>query len=161
MKDLLSKILRPFRRLLFKLFYRPEIKGIENLPRTSSTILIGTRRGDKDFSLLSSSLNRCVYSASLKNVKNIAKSKKVLEKGEMIAVLKDSSFPRDYIDVLSLADDTSSYIVPFAITGNYKLLKNDLKITFGKAYRIVNRDLSKQRDILLLKMDILIEEEND
>ena len=35
-----------------------------------------------------------------------------------------------------MAKETNSFIVPFAITKKYKLLKKSITITFGKPYKV-------------------------
>ena len=46
------------------------------------------------------------------------------------------------IGAVKMAKDTNTKIVPFGISGKYKMFSNDLKITFGEPV-IVNDDLEK------------------
>ena len=61
---------------------------------------------------------------------------------------------------VSFANKTNAYIVPFSITGKYKLFKKSIKITYGKSYKI-SSDLEKENDILMKKVEKLIKENND
>ncbi len=56
---------------------------------------------------------------------------------------------------VSLASKTNSYIVPFSITGKYKLFKENITIEFGEPYKIKN-SLEKENDILMNKVKRLI-----
>ncbi len=48
---------------------------------------------------------------------------------------KDIIMPFKY-GAVKMAKETNSLILPFAISGNYKLLKKSVKIIFGKPYKI-------------------------
>jgi len=58
---------------------------------------------------------------------------------------------------VSFANKTDAYIVPFSITGKYKIFKKSIKITYGKAYKI-SSDLQKENKILMNKVKKLIKE---
>lgn len=60
---------------------------------------------------------------------------------------------------VKMASETKAYIVPFAITGKYKMF-GGLKITFGKPYKVTN-DLEKENKILMEKVTGLLRGEND
>ncbi len=45
---------------------------------------------------------------------------------------------------VSMAHKTNSYLVPFAITGEYKFRSKDLTVTFGKPYKVKTNDLDKE-----------------
>ena len=42
---------------------------------------------------------------------------------------------------VSMADKTDAYIVPFGLTGDYKFRSKNLKIIFGKPFKVENNDL--------------------
>ena len=54
---------------------------------------------------------------------------------------------------------TDAYIVPFSITGKYKIFKKGLRITYDKPYK-VKYDLVKENNILMKKIEKLIKENN-
>ena len=47
-----------------------------------------------------------------------------------------------------MAYETNSEIIPFVITGKYKILFNNLKIEFCKPIKIKNNDLTKENENL-------------
>ena len=63
---------------------------------------------------------------------------------------------------ISFAKKTGSVIVPFSITGKYKLFKRSIKITYGKPYKVIDT-IEKENKKLMRKVKILIEkgENND
>lgn len=73
----------------------------------------------------------------------------VLDNGEVLGIFpegkrnktKEELLPFKY-GAVSMAHKTNSLIVPFAITGKYKLFNNNLTIRFGKGFK-VGDDLEK------------------
>jgi len=58
---------------------------------------------------------------------------------------------------VSMASKTNSTIVPFSITGKYKLFtKNSITICFGKPYKIKTDDLTQANVELMEKVSKLI-----
>lgn len=53
------------------------------------------------------------------------------------------------IGAVKLASDTNCNIVPFYISGDYKLFSNNLKIIFGNPIKIDSKDLDKENAKLL------------
>ena len=49
---------------------------------------------------------------------------------------------------VSLAEKTNAYLVPFAITGEYKFRSKDLKVTFGKPFKVGKMTLEEANDKL-------------
>jgi len=98
-------------------------------------------------------VNRSIHD---KNAK--AEAVKVLEKGCVLGIFPEGTVNRTNKELLdfkfgavSFASKTDSYIVPFAITGKYKLFRRSIKITYGKAYK-VSEDLDKENKILMNKV---------
>lgn len=60
---------------------------------------------------------------------------------------------------VKMASYTNAYIVPFSITGRYKMF-GGLTITFGKPYKVSN-DLEKENKILMEKVSKLLKGEYD
>lgn len=52
------------------------------------------------------------------------------------------------IGAVKMAYDTDTKIIPFAITGTYKLFSKNLKITFGNSVTIKDQDLTKENEKL-------------
>lgn len=59
---------------------------------------------------------------------------------------------------VSMAKKTNSSIVPFAITGKYKLRSKDLTIRYDKSIKITDNNLEKENNKLYNKVNSLIEE---
>ena len=59
---------------------------------------------------------------------------------------------------VSLAEKTDSYIVPFAITGDYKFRSKNLKITYGKPFKINDMTLEEANDKLYKKVEKLLKQ---
>lgn len=49
---------------------------------------------------------------------------------------------------VSMAQKTDSYIVPFALTGDYKFRSKNLKVTFGKPFKVNDMELEEANDKL-------------
>lgn len=52
------------------------------------------------------------------------------------------------IGAVKMAYDTNTKIIPFAITGKYKIFSNNLKIKFGESLTINSENLTQQNDKL-------------
>jgi len=78
-----------------------------------------------------------------KNPEAINKANEYLYNNKVIGIFPESTInktkniimPFKY-GTVKIAKETNSYIVPFAITNKYKILKKSVTITFGKPYKI-------------------------
>ena len=61
---------------------------------------------------------------------------------------------------VKMANQTNCYIVPFSITGKYKLLKKSVTITFGKPYKTA-KEIEIENKILEDKVIELIRSNNE
>ena len=59
---------------------------------------------------------------------------------------------------VSLAKKAEAYIVPFAITGEYKFRSKNLKITYGKPFKINDMSLEEANDILYKTIEKLLKQ---
>ena len=59
---------------------------------------------------------------------------------------------------VSLALKTDSYIVPFAITGDYKFRSKNLKITYGKPFKITDMTIEEANDKLYKIVEKLLKQ---
>lgn len=173
----LYKVLRPVITLLFKLLFRPKIIGIENIKKEGKVILAGNHTNNLDCALLISSTKRNIHFLAkvelFKGIKKILfanmglipvnrKSKdsnclkiayNYLNNNKVIGIFPEGTFGKGKIlpfkiGAVKMAYETNSEIVPFAITGKYKLFSKDLKIVFGKPIKIKSDDLDKENDKL-------------
>ena len=53
------------------------------------------------------------------------------------------------IGAVKMTYETNTLLVPFTITGNYKLFKNNLTIEFLKPYKIKSDNLTKENEKLM------------
>ena len=90
-----------------------------------------------------------------------------LNKGKIICVFPEGTvnktndiiMPFKY-GAVSFAKKTGCPIVPFAITGQYKLFKNKVKIEYGKPYYVKGK-IEKENEILMNKVIELIKGGNN
>lgn len=78
-----------------------------------------------------------------------------LNNGKVIGIFPEGTFSKDKsrllpfkIGAVKMAYDTNTMIVPFAITGKYKLFSRDLKIVFSEPISINSEDLEKENNRL-------------
>ena len=174
---LLYKILRPIITVLFKTLYRPTIIGDENIPKTGRVILAGNHTHNLDCAMLISSTKRNIHflakaelftgikkilfsNMGLIPVNRKTKDRNVLKHAynylnneKVIGIFPEGTFGRGKIltfkiGAVKMSYETKSQIVPFSITGTYKLFSKDLKIVFGKPIKIKNDDLDKENERL-------------
>ena len=174
---LLYKILRPIIKYLFKTLYRPKIIGSENIPKSGRIILAGNHTHNLDCAMLISSTKRNIHFLAkvelFKGFKKILfsnmglipvnrkiKDKNVLihaynylEKEKVIGIFPEGTHGKGKIlpfkiGAVKMAYETKSDIIPFSITGTYKLFSRDLKIEFGKPIKIKNNNLDKENEKL-------------
>lgn len=187
MKDaLLYRIVRPIVTFLFKCFYTPKFEGLENIPESGRIILAGTHTNNFDCLLLISSTRRNIHFLAKKELwhglkkiifanmglipvdrKNKDHNTLVLAEEYLKSELVIGIFPEGTIGknellpfkigAVKMARDTNTSIVPFVITGKYKLFSKNLKIKFLKPIKIKG-DLEKENDRL---RNIILKERND
>lgn len=92
----------------------------------------------------------------------------VLKNNEVIGIFPEGTINRTNDIILpfkygavSFAKKTGAYIVPFTITGKYKLFRRSIKITYGKPYK-VNDDLEiENKKLMNIITKMLIKEKNN
>ena len=101
-----------------------------------------------------------------KNGKALDSAIKCLNQNKVIGIFPEGTINKtdDIImpfkfGAVKMASSTNAYIVPFSITGKYRMF-GGLTITFGKAYK-VSCDLEKENNILMEKVKMLIQGEYD
>ena len=84
-----------------------------------------------------------------------------LNNNEVVGIFPEGTINRTNEDLLpfkygavSFAKKTGACIVPFAITGKYKIFRDSIKIIYGKPYK-VNGDLEKENKKLMDKVSRL------
>lgn len=91
----------------------------------------------------------------------------VLKNNEVIGIFPEGTVNRTNDIILpfkygavSFAKKTGAYIVPFTITGKYKLFRKSIKITYGKPYK-VNDDLEIENEKLMNIIKKMLIKERD
>ena len=174
---LLYKMLRPVIMFLFKTLYRPRIIGSENIPKSGRIILAGNHTHNLDCALLISSTKRNIHFLAkvelfkgfkkilFSNMGLIPVNRKIkdhnvlihaynyLQNEKVIGIFPEGTHNKGEIllfkiGAVKMAYETKCDIVPFSITGTYKLLSKDLKIEFGKPIKIKSNNLDKENEKL-------------
>lgn len=173
----LYKMLRPLITILFKSLYRPTIIGSENIKTSGRIILAGNHTHNLDCALLISSTKRNIHflakSELFKGIKKVFFSNmglipvnrkkkdhksldmayKYLENDKVIGIFPEGTIGRKgmlpfKMGAVKMASETNSLIVPFAITGDYKLFSKNLKIIFDKPISLKSSNLEKENERL-------------
>ena len=173
------RFMRPIVKIFTNAFLRPKYEGIENIPKNGSIVLAGNHTNILDPLLIISSTKRSVHFLAKdelwkfpKNIifdnlglisvnrrdgdkKALLSAKKCLREGEIIGIFPEGTTLKE-VDLLpfkfgavKMASDTDTKIVPFAISGDYKLFSKNLKIKYGKPITVSkNKNLEKDNEKL-------------
>ena len=183
MKYRLYKVLRPITVFLLKVLYGIKVVNKNNIPKEGPVILVGNHKHNYDFISLISGTKRTVHflgkkeliekhgwlfkrlpvipvDRSSKNKEAIEEAKELVSNNEVVGIFPEGTFNKtEYVimpfkyGAVKIASDTNASIVPFAITGEYKIFKRNLKIEYGKPYKIEDKsDLTKENIKLMNKV---------
>ena len=96
-------------------------------------------------------VNRKVHD---KNV--LINAENLLNKGGLVGIFPEGTINRTKevimpfkIGAVKMGSDTGAEIVPFTITGKYRLFNNDLTIKFEKSYKICNNNLDDENKVIM------------
>lgn len=171
------KIIRPIITVLFKTLYTPKIIGTENIPKNDGIVLAGNHTSYFDCLLLISSVKRDIHflakdelwkgpkkiifsnlglipvNRRKKDGKSLEFAKKYLENDKVIGIFPEGTIGKNgplpfKIGAVKMAYDTKSKIVPFSITGKYRLFSRNLKIVFHEPINVIDSDLEKENENL-------------
>jgi len=185
---LLYKVLRPVITILFKTLYTPKIIGSENISKNGRIILAGNHNNNFDSIFLISSTKRNIHFLAkielFKGIKKILfnnmglipvdRSKKnhgslelaynYLNNDKVIGIFPEGTFGKGKIlpfkmGAVKMAYETNSEIIPFSITGTYKLFSKNLKIVFGKPIKITSDNLEEENKKLRNIVVRMVEDE--
>ena len=163
-----------------RLCYKVEYIGRENIPESGSFILAGNHKSNLDCLLLISSTKRTIrfmakkelmdkhgfifkrmaiipVDRKRKNHEALEEAYKVLNDNGVIGIFPEGTFNKTPYVILpfkygcvKMSLETNAKIVPFAIINEYKLFRRSVKIVFGKAYNIENKNDLKYENIKLM-----------
>lgn len=92
----------------------------------------------------------------------------VLKNNEVIGIFPEGTVNRTNDIILpfkygavSFAKKTGAYIVPFTITGKYKLFRRNIKITYGKPYKVTNDLEIENKKLMNIITKMLIKERSN
>ena len=186
MDSRLYRILRPIIKFLVTVFIRPKFIGLENID-DKAMVLAGNHTSILDCFLLISATKRSVHflakddlwkgpkkilfaNMGLIPVNRKAKSHKSLEMAEeylnndhIIGIFPEGTTEKGRgllsfkIGAVKMASDTNTKIIPFAITGKYRLFSKNLKIKFSEEF-LVDGDLDKENERLRETIKKLMED---
>ena len=158
----LYKFLRPIITGFYKVIFRPNIIGTENIPASGRVILAGNHTSNFDPPLLVSSTKRNIHFLAKKELwdgpqkiifanmglipvdrKNkdtnaVIMAEKYLKDEKLIGIFPEGTTEKTgellkfKKGAVKMAIDTDSPIVPFVITGKYRLFSKNLTIKFLK-----------------------------
>lgn len=104
---------------------------------------------------------------SKKDTSATNKALEVLKNGGAIGIFPEGTRNKTDAKLLpfkfgavSMADKTNATIIPYAITGQYKFRSKNLKVKFGKPFKVENHDLVKANENLYNEISSLIDELN-
>lgn len=182
-------IIRPILKGVFKVFFHPKIKGIENLPVDQNYVLAGNHTNWKDPLMLialvpkqvhflaKDSLFKGVTKPFLKGAGAIPVNRKIhdhqaldsaikaLQEGDVIGIFPEGTINREKktltlpfkIGAVKMANTTTRPVVPFIITGKYKLFSSNITIEFLKP-RTISGNLDKENKLLREEIDKKLED---
>ena len=186
----LFRILRPIAVFLLKIVYRIEIVNKDNIPKDGPIIFVGNHKHNYDFISLISATKRTVHflakkelidkhgwlfgrlgiipvDRSTKNSEAVDTAVKMLKNGEVVGIFPEGTFNKtEYVikpfkyGAVKIACVSNATIVPFAITGEYRIFRKGLKIEFGKPFKICDKqDLTKENIKLMNEVIKLLNKE--
>lgn len=92
----------------------------------------------------------------------------VLKNNEVIGIFPEGTVNRTNNIILpfkygavSFAKKTGAYIVPFTITGKYKLFRRSIKITYGKPYKVTDDLEIENKKLMNIITKMLIKERSN
>ena len=173
MESKLYRIIRPIIKVFVKVFLRPKMIGLDNI-KDKRLVLAGNHISNLDCLLLIASTKRSVHflakdelwkgpkkvifaNLGLIPVNRKAKSPNSLKMAEkylnnecLIGIFPEGTTEKGRglmpfkIGAVKMAKDTNTSIIPFVITGKYRLFSKNLKIRFGSEFIIKDKDLDKE-----------------
>lgn len=183
MNNRLYQFIRKITTFLLKLIYGIKIINKDYIPENGPIIFVGNHKHNYDGISLMSTTKRPIsflakkelldkhgwlfsrlgiipVNRNAKNKEAIEKAVSVLNNGGVIGIFPEGTFNKtEYIvrpfkyGAVKISSMTHAPIVPFAIVGEYKIFKRNIKIVFGKPYYVEDKkDLTKENIKLMNKV---------
>ena len=183
MKDkLFYKIVRPIIIILIKIFYPPQVLGLDNIPKEGRILLAGNHTKWLDPIMMVSVVKRQIHFLAkeelfhgytkviVKGMGCVPVNRKIHDKDALQGAIDYLNndlcvgiFPEGTINktdevimpfkigAVKACSETNTKLVPFVITGKYKIFRKNVKIEFLKPMTISN-DLEKSNQELMDKI---------
>ena len=189
MDSRLYRIVRPIIKFLVCIFIRPKFIGLDNIKDDEAIILAGNHTNILDCFLIISSTKRSVHflakdelwkgpkkilfsnlglipvNRRKKSHKSLEMAENYLNKGAVIGIFPEGTTEKGRgllpfkIGAVKMAKDTSTKIIPFVITGKYRLFSKNLTIRFDKEFIVKEKDLDKENKRLRNKISKMLMED--
>ncbi len=183
MKDkLFYKIVRPIIIILIKVFYPPQVLGLDNIPKEGRILLAGNHTKWLDPIMMVSVVKRQIHFLAkeelfhgytkviVKGMGCVPVNRKIHDKDALQGAIDYLNndlcvgiFPEGTINktdevimpfkigAVKACSETNTKLVPFVITGKYKIFRKNVKIEFLKPMTVSN-DLEKSNQELMNKI---------
>ena len=183
MKDkLFYKIVRPIIIILIKIFYPPQVLGLDNIPKEGRILLAGNHTKWLDPIMMVSVVKRQIHFLAkeelfhgytkviVKGMGCVPVNRKIHDKDALQGAIDYLNndlcvgiFPKGTINktdevimpfkigAVKACSEANTKLVPFVITGKYKIFRKNVKIEFLKPMTISN-DLEKSNQELMNKI---------
>ena len=183
MKDkLFYKIVRPIIIILIKVFYPPQVLGLDNIPKEGRILLAGNHTKWLDPIMMVSIVKRQIHFLAkeelfhgytkviVKGMGCVPVNRKIHDKDALQGAIDYLNndlcvgiFPEGTINktdevimpfkigAVKACSEANTKLVPFVITGKYKIFRKNVKIEFLKPMTISN-DLEKSNQELMNKI---------
>ena len=176
MKDtFMYTIIKPLASIFIRICYHPQVIGKDNIPKTGRVILAGNHTKELDPIMLVGVQKRKIHFLAkdelfhskigwfVKKMGCIPVNRRIHDKNALKGAIKALEndlcvgiFPEGTINrimpfkigAVKAAHETNSVIVPFTITGKYKLFRKGPKLEFLKPIK-VEEDLEKANEKLM------------
>ena len=173
-EPLLYRIVRPIVTFLVHIVFRPTYIGLENIPKSGRIVLAGTHTNDFDSPLLMSCTKRVIHFLAKESLtkgilgpafkalglipvnrsihdKDALKSAiSTLEEDKVIGIFPEGTRNKEFkIGAVKMSKETNTKIVPFVITGKYKVFKKSVTIEFLKPIEIKSDNLTEENERLM------------
>ena len=176
---LFYKVVKPIIYILIKVLYRPQVIGLENIPKEGKVLLAGNHTKWLDPVMLVGIQKRNIHFLAkeelfhgltkfiVKGMGCIPVNRKIHDHNALqgaidclnndlcVGIFPEGTINRTNdiilpfkIGAVKACHDTNTKLVPFVITGKYKLFRKNIKIEFLKPIKIGN-DLTKENERLM------------
>lgn len=181
------KFIKPVVKFIFRFLYRPEVKGIDNIPG-GGVVLVGNHTKWLDPIMIVACTNRQVHFLAKDSLfkglvgyivrgmgaipvnrkthdkEALCSAKNCLKNGCVVGVFPEGTINRTNdvvmpfkIGAVKMSYDTDSFLVPFVIKGKYQLFRKSIKLEFLEPIK-VSKNLSLENNNLMALISSKLEE---